>query len=88
MTQWKLVPVEPTDEMAHAFTESIQFWMEENGEDKDVYQSMLAAAPKASEDEELVETVALMLARWDMEYYPVTNQNKARAILKMLENSK
>jgi hypothetical protein len=47
-----VVPREPTEEMIAAFSDSIQFWMEECGEDADVYRSMLAASPYAKKEVE------------------------------------
>ena len=41
---YALVPVEPTEGMLKAFHTSIKLWLNEEGEDKDVYQAMLAAA--------------------------------------------
>lgn len=42
---WQLVPQEPTTEMLSCFHAQMAEWLAEKGEDKDVYQAMLAAAP-------------------------------------------
>ena len=44
--QWKLVPVEPTQEMLQAFHVALSVWIREIGEDEDVWKAMLAAAPQ------------------------------------------
>jgi hypothetical protein len=68
MTEWKLVPVDPTDEMTRfgsVQTEIGGSWREgstlNDAEAATCYTAMLAAAPQASEDEELVERVARAL---------------------------
>lgn len=44
---WKLVPLEPTIEMILAFNKAVNAWLEEVGDDADVYKAMLAAAPES-----------------------------------------
>lgn len=43
---WQLAPIEPTQEMNDAFHRAITVWLDEIGEDADVYKAMLKAAPK------------------------------------------
>ena len=57
MTQWKLVPMEPTPEMVESAFGAINYTMPEPSEDAGrVYSAMLSAAP--SPDGEEVERVA------------------------------
>jgi len=72
MTDWKLVPVEPTIEMSRHIVRSL------SPNAVKAWPGLLDVAPKASEDEALVERVAL-LAR--------TDGSRARAVLKMLEGN-
>ena len=44
---WRLVPIEPTEQMICAFHNSVNIWMNEVGDDQDVYKAMLSAAPPA-----------------------------------------
>lgn len=44
--EWKLVPVEPTDEMLYAGRDAI----EDGGSTREVFLDMLDAAPQAGED--------------------------------------
>lgn len=48
MTDWLLVPREPTEEMNTAFSKAIYVWLSENGDDTDadVFKGIAAAAPK------------------------------------------
>ena len=87
MTEWKLVPVEPTEEMVSANHCECGNAQERDWYIITDYQSMPAAAPKASEDEALVERVALQLQQWDWSNNTVTAINRARVILKMLEGN-
>ncbi len=48
---WKLVPVEPTQEMLSALEDALNVWVQEIGEMSDVYRAMLDAAPKAPSGE-------------------------------------
>lgn len=60
MTQWKLVPVEPTREMIEAAFGAINYTMPEPSEDAGrVYSAMLSAAP--SPDGEEVERVSKVI---------------------------
>ena len=59
MTQWKLVPVEPTREMIEAAFGAINYTMPEPSEDAGrVYSAMLSAAPSPDGEEDEVERVA------------------------------
>ena len=52
MTQWKLVPVEPTPEMVESAFGAINYTMPEPSEDAGrVYSAMLSAAPSPDVDE-------------------------------------
>lgn len=46
-----IVPKVPTEDMLWKFSDAIQFWMEENGEDADVYRAMIAASPWAKKED-------------------------------------
>lgn len=72
--RYKLVPVEPTDEMLHAAL---------NAPYGKPWSAGIAAAPKASEDEALVEKLIETLAQVSASDY----STQARAVLKMLEGS-
>ncbi len=87
--KWKLVPVEPTEEMEDAL------WVAMFEEPREVsplayagITAMLAASPPASQDEELVEKVARAAYRaWDCHHAHAREEWRevARAVLKMLE---
>lgn len=48
--EWVAVPKNPTKDMISAFGDAIQFWLDENGTDADVYISMITAAPKSPDE--------------------------------------
>lgn len=78
MTEWKLVPVDPTFEMLRPWEDGdhIRFG---------VYVDMLAAAPKASEDHTLEQRVSDLFNAYDSETDdPVLF---ARAVIKVLEGN-
>lgn len=79
MRKYKLVPVEPTEEMVDAAEDYMEF-IDTTGE---VWDAMLAAAPPASQDEELVSRLAAVLTAIDPETDHM--RDAARAVLKMLE---
>ena len=90
--RYKIVPVEPTEEMSEAGHDAICDDHDQDG----VWRYMLAAASKTSEDEGLVGKVAFVLCEYDEEYPGTcgcggqcTNTHsigQARAVLKMLES--
>lgn len=83
MTKWKIVPVEPSEEMDSAFSDAIIRWLDEEGTNADVYKAMLAAAPRASENEALEQMISDLFNTYDSETDdPVLF---ARAVLKALE---
>lgn len=81
MSGWKIVPVVPTGEMIYeGFVES--------ADPQDVWQPMLDAAPRASEDEALVEKVAEVIygaSEYDIFVNVKSALPLARAVIKMLE---
>lgn len=79
--RWKLVPVEPTEEMLDACDFVSGSW----DDHEDVYSTAVAAAPKASQDEELVEKVAKAIMFDAESRGGISPMNAARAVLKMLE---
>lgn len=92
-TKWKIVPVDPTEEMINAGENKDRPAAEYSGYSMEYadcerhYAAMLAASPKASEDEALVENVAEAI--WKCKYGPgnrMAAERIARAVLKMLEN--
>lgn len=51
-TGWRLVPVEPMQEMLSALEDALNVWVQEIGEMSDVYRAMLEAAPEAPSGKE------------------------------------
>ena len=79
--RYKIVPVEPTEEMKAIIRNEFDVYENEDA----LFQDLFAAAPKASEDEALVERVAKLLAMFQLQSF----QDQAHAVLEMLEgNSK
>lgn len=85
MSKWKIVPVMPTEEME----EAVEHIADDRDYHEDIYCCMIASAPPASQDEELVEKVIDGLLEADRSfrgYGPAEYwAYMARAVLKMLE---
>lgn len=79
--RYKIVPVEPTEEMVRAADYAIGH----DGPAEIVWEDMLTAAPKPSDNEELAERVAMQLQQWDWLNNTVTAINRARVVLMLLE---
>jgi hypothetical protein len=104
MTEWKLVPVEPTEEMSRSGSVQTEVggdWRAgstlNDAEASTCYTAMLAAAPKASEDAELVWKAAQSMCRRRNPHCIAYGDaclnatcdvhTEARAVLKMLEGN-
>lgn len=80
--KWKLVPVEPTEAMWRAANRVVP------ANPRKEWEAMLAAAPSATDDEELVERVALGIRHaeeWSEFWSPDDARKLARAAIKAME---
>ena len=89
MSGWKLVPVEPTDEMRNYG----QFAVSDtpgNGDAADGYCAMLSASPDPTTDEALVERVARVIAKMfnEEEHWDLFRDEALAAIRAMAQTPK
>jgi hypothetical protein len=61
---WKLVPVEPTQEMIDAGAETIHRKLDEGKQASTVYRHMLRAAPSSSGPESEAEAACAAMVKW------------------------